>query len=72
MIPAPLVKKSWFRFHNAGCGSGMFIPDPDFYPAWIPDLGPNNINNKRGGEKIVLPFLVATNFTNLKIKVFYF
>jgi hypothetical protein len=21
------------------CGSGMFIPDPDFYPSWIPDLG---------------------------------
>jgi hypothetical protein len=22
------------------CGSGMFIPDPDFYPSRIPDLGP--------------------------------
>jgi hypothetical protein len=21
------------------CGSGMFIPDPDFYPSRIPDLG---------------------------------
>jgi hypothetical protein len=21
------------------CGSGMFIPDPDFYPSLIPDLG---------------------------------
>jgi hypothetical protein len=21
------------------CGSGMFIPDPDFYPYRIPDLG---------------------------------
>jgi hypothetical protein len=21
------------------CGSEMFIPDADFYPSWIPDLG---------------------------------
>ncbi len=24
---------------NQCCGSGIFIPDPDFYPSRIPDLG---------------------------------
>jgi hypothetical protein len=24
---------------NQCCGFGMFIPDPDFYPSRIPDLG---------------------------------
>jgi hypothetical protein len=32
------------------CGSGMFIPDPDFYPSGIPDPGSKN-RNKREGEK---------------------
>jgi hypothetical protein len=35
------------------CGSGMFIPDPDFYPSRIPDLG-SRIQRQvefRGGEK---------------------
>jgi hypothetical protein len=51
------------------------IPDPDLP---IPDPGFQNQhlgykkNNKRGGERkfFVLPFLVATNFTKLKMTVF--
>ncbi len=39
------------------------IPDPDFYPSRIPDLGSKN-SNKRVG------FFVATNFTKLKIILF--
>jgi hypothetical protein len=35
---------------NQCCGSGMFIPDPDFYPSQIPDLGFRIQNsNKREG-----------------------
>jgi hypothetical protein len=32
------------------CGSGMFIPDPDFYPSQIPDLGSRfkNSNEREG------------------------
>jgi hypothetical protein len=54
-------------------GSGIFIPDPDFYPSRIPDLGsripdPKTATKERGGKKfIVIPFYVATNFTKLKI-----
>jgi hypothetical protein len=33
---------------NQCCRSGMFIPDPDFYPSWIPDLGTKNSNNREG------------------------
>jgi hypothetical protein len=36
--------------HWQCCGSGMFIPDPDFYPS--PIQKPHS-----------LPFFVATNFT---------
>jgi hypothetical protein len=49
----------------------MFIPDPDFYPSRIPDLGSRikKQQQKRGVEKkfVVIPFFVATNFTTLKI-----
>ena len=36
------------------CGSGMFIPDPDFYPSQIPDLGSRiqKQQQKRGVKKI--------------------
>ncbi len=36
------------------CGSGMFIPDPDFYPFMIPDLGSRiqKQQQKRGVKKI--------------------
>jgi hypothetical protein len=48
------------------CGSGIFIPDPDFYPSRIPD--PKTATKERG-EKcfFVKHFFVATNFTKLKI-----
>jgi hypothetical protein len=55
------------------CGSGMFIPDPDFYPSRIPDLGsripdPKTGSKERGEKKFfVKHFFVATNFTKCKI-----
>ncbi len=50
------------------CGSGMFIPDPDFYPSRIPDLGSKNSNKWEGWKKyVVITFYVATNFTKLQI-----
>jgi hypothetical protein len=52
------------------CGSGMFIPDPDFYPSRITDLGSRiqKQQQERGENKfVVIPFYVATNFTKLKI-----
>jgi hypothetical protein len=48
----------------------MFIPDPDFYPSRIPDLGSRlQKKQQREGRKkiVVIPFYVATNFTKLKI-----
>jgi hypothetical protein len=43
----------------------MFIPDPEFYPSRIPDLGSKN-SNKRGVKKNMLPsFFVAKDFTKL-------
>ncbi len=43
------------------CGSGMFIPDPDFYPSRIPDLGsriPDQTTARKEEEQnfFVLPF----------------
>jgi hypothetical protein len=47
------------------------IPDPDFCPSRIPDLGSINSNKRDGeiGEKefVVLSFVIATNITKLKI-----
>ncbi len=49
------------------------IPDPDFYPSRIPDLGsripdPKTATKERGEKKFdVIPFYVATNFTKLYI-----
>jgi hypothetical protein len=40
------------------CGSGMFIPDPDFDPSQIPD---KTTAPKEEGKK----FFVATNFIKL-------
>ncbi len=44
------------------CESGMFIPDPDFYPSRI-----QNSNKREGRKKLVILFYVATNFAKLKI-----
>jgi hypothetical protein len=48
----------------------MFIPDPDFYPSRIPDLGSKN-SNKREDEKkfVVITFLIATSFELLMKKI---
>jgi hypothetical protein len=54
---------------DPGCLSR--IPDPDFYPSRIPDLGSRiqKPQQKRGVKKnfFVIPLYVATNFTKLKI-----
>jgi hypothetical protein len=50
---------------------GSRIPDPDFYPSRIPDLGsripdPKTATKERGEKKfVVISFYVATNFTKL-------
>jgi hypothetical protein len=60
----------FFSVADPGCLSR--IPDPDFYPSRIPDLGsrisdPGSKNSNKRGEKklVVIPFYVATNFTKL-------
>jgi hypothetical protein len=52
---------------DPGCLSR--IPDPDFYPSLIPDSGSKNSNKREGGggNFVVIPFFVATNFTKLEI-----
>jgi hypothetical protein len=75
MLTTDMLEKSSGR---QCCGSGMFIPDPYFYPSRIPDLGsrisdPGSKNtNKREDWKInfFIPFFVAPNFTKLKIILF--
>jgi hypothetical protein len=53
---------------DPGCLS--WIPDPDFYPFRIPD--PKTATKERGEKKLVdKPFFVATNFTKLKIIIFF-
>jgi hypothetical protein len=55
----------------------MFIPDPDFYPSRIPDLGsripdPKTATKERGEKKfVVIPLFVATKFTKLEIIQFF-
>jgi hypothetical protein len=44
-------------------GSGMFIPDPDFYPSRISD---QKTATKESGEK-KFDVIYATNFTKLYI-----
>ncbi len=47
----------------------MFIPDPGFRFLPIPD--PKTATKERGEKKsVVIPFLVAINFTKLKIILF--
>jgi hypothetical protein len=53
---------------DPGCLSR--IPDPDFYPFRIPD--PKTATRERGEKKFVVKrFFVATNFTKLKIILFF-
>jgi hypothetical protein len=55
---------------DPGCLS--LIPDSDFYPSRIPDLGsripnPKTATKERDEKISCLPFFVATNFTKLKL-----
>jgi hypothetical protein len=55
---------------DPGCFSRIL--DPDFYPSGsrIPD--PKTATKERGEKKfVVIPVFVATNFTKLKIILFY-
>jgi hypothetical protein len=71
MLTTDMLEKSSGR---QCCGSGMFIPDPDFYPSRIPDLGSRiqKQQEKRGLENKFFHtfFFVAPNFTKLKIILF--
>jgi hypothetical protein len=42
------------------CGSGMFIPDPDFFPSRIPD--PKTATKERGEKKNCHTFLCSHKF----------
>jgi hypothetical protein len=66
MLTTDMLEKSSGR---QCCGSGMFIPDPDFYPSRIPD--PKTATKERSG-KIFFSYLYfeATNFAKLKIILF--
>jgi hypothetical protein len=53
---------------DPGCLSR--IPDPDFYPSRIPDLGSRiqkQVEKRGVKKKFVKHFFVATNFTKCKI-----
>jgi hypothetical protein len=76
MLKLPELTIYFVKFRQC-CGSGMFIPDPDFYPFRIPDLesripDPKTATKERGENKFVVKsFFVATNFTKLKIILFF-
>jgi hypothetical protein len=54
------------------CGSGMLIPDPDFYPSLILDLGSRiqEHHQKRGGNFFLRTFFLATKIIRLEIILF--
>jgi hypothetical protein len=66
----------WLNISVADPGCLSRIPDPDFYPSRIPDLGsrisdpgsripdPKTATKERGEKKFDV---IATNFTNLNI-----
>ncbi len=52
----PYLRNSEFALFQS-CGSGMFVPDPDFFPNWIPD--PITTTTKEEGKnKLVLHTLL--------------
>ncbi len=52
------LKKEIFQYcREQCCGSGMFIPDPDFYPYRIPGKTATKEVEKKS---VVIPFLKAT------------
>jgi hypothetical protein len=53
------------------CGSGTFIPDPDFHSSWIPEPGSGSRiqkqQRKRGGEKFFyFTFLCSHKFHKIE------
>jgi hypothetical protein len=46
------------------CGSGMFIPDPDFYPSRIPY--PKTATKERGEKKIFHTFFCSHKFHKIE------
>jgi hypothetical protein len=59
-----------FLGNSQCCGSRMLIPDPDFFTSRIQDLAPGSNKTKGKFFYAVLTFLVARNFTKLKIILF--
>jgi hypothetical protein len=49
---------------NQCCGSGMFIPDPDFYPSGIPD--PKTATKERGEKKLVVILFCSHKFHEIE------
>ncbi len=56
-----LPTKYWVQ--NQCCGSGMFIPDPDFYPSRIPDTGSKNSNKREGRKKFVIKLFLKSQIS---------
>ncbi len=54
------------------CGSGMFIPDHDFCPSRIPNLGYKNSNKKEGRNIFLLSYLFCSHKYHKNLKLFYF
>jgi hypothetical protein len=55
---------------NQCCGSGMFIPDPDFYPSRIPD--PKSVTKERGEKKFFYhTFFCSHKFHKIEYYVFF-
>jgi hypothetical protein len=52
--------------NNQCCASGMFIPDPDFYPSRIPDLGSRIPDPKTGRKERVKKKFCQTFFCSHK------
>jgi hypothetical protein len=50
------------------CGSRMFIPDPDFYPSRIPNLGSRiqNQQQKRGVKRICHFFFCSHKYHKIE------
>ncbi len=54
------------------CGSGMFIPDPDFCPSRIPDSWSIHSNKREGWKRISCPTFFCSQKTSQNKNLFYF
>ncbi len=54
----------FFPYYYQCCGSGMFIPDPDFYPSRIPD--PKSATKERGKKICCHTFLCSHKFHKIE------